>query len=101
MYSYLTFGWAKDYMFEEGQQVTDDFLKAMIINYLNGNFSDLKPTSYFHHKKPMEADQTGSFVHKEFQAVYDPKVGLIKTLLKIYWKDLGLGRFSEIIKFNP
>ena len=38
MYSYLTFGWAKDYMFEEGQQVTDDFLKAMIINYLNGNF---------------------------------------------------------------
>ena len=32
MYSYLTFGWAKDYMFEEGQQVTDDFLKALIIS---------------------------------------------------------------------
>ena len=43
----------------------------------------------------MEADQTGSYVHKEFQSVYDPKVGLIKTLLKIYWKDLGLGRFSK------
>lgn len=42
----------------------------------------------------METDHKGSYVHKEFQAVYDPKVGLIKTLLKIYWKDLGLGRFQ-------
>ena len=41
-----------------------------------------------------------SYVHKEFQAVYDPKVGLIKTLLKIYWKDLGSGRFSTIIKMK-
>ena len=40
MYSYLTFGWAKDYMFEEGQQVTDDFLKALVIsdsNFYNKN----------------------------------------------------------------
>ena len=33
IYSYLTFGWAKDYMFEEGQQVTDEFLKARIISF--------------------------------------------------------------------
>ena len=44
----------------------------------------------------MEADHKGSYVHKEFQAVYDPKVGLIKTLMKIYWKDLGLGRFKIV-----
>ena len=57
----------------------------------------------------MEADHKGSFVHKEFQAVYDPKVGLIKTLMKIYWKDLGLGGFqilqyhavSGVIIWNP
>ena len=48
----------------------------------------------------MEADHKGSFVHKEFQAVYDPKVGLIKTLMKIYWKDLGLGGFQIFMQYH-
>ena len=49
IYSYLTFGWAKDYMFEEGQQVTDDFLKGRIISFqlsMVTNVGDIKLNFY-------------------------------------------------------
>ena len=80
-------------------------LKARITRDFNFSFDSALSEVISYHtldviimKSPWKRTKP-SYVHKEFQAVYDPKVGLIKTLLKIYWKDLGSGRFSTIMKF--